>query len=106
MLSIHTDDHGSPTPTALICWPVTIPAGDAPDWFISRLPTPRPMVGQPWWLVCRVEHGSLQWYADTHCPDLIDAASHCRGSGPWLPLDTPAPAPWLHLQAGVLDPED
>ncbi|HQX08568.1 MAG TPA: hypothetical protein PKZ19_17385 [Zoogloea sp.] len=67
---------------------------------------PRPLAGQPWWLVCRVEHGSLQWYAEVHCPDFFDAAYHCRGSGPWLPLDTPAPAPWLHLQAGVLDPED
>lgn len=106
MLSIHTDDHGSPTPTALICWPITIPAGDAPDWFISRLPTPRPMVGQPWWLVCRVEHGGLLWYAEAPCPPLVETAAQCRGDGPWLPLDTPAPAPWLRFQAGVLDPED
>ena len=105
-LSLHADEHGSPAGTALASWPIALPAGDTPRWVCSRLPAPRPLAGQPWWLVCRVEHGSLQWYADTHCPDLIDAASHCRGSGPWLPLDTPAPAPWLHLQAGVLDPED
>ncbi len=105
-LSLHADEHGSPASTALVSWPIAIPADDAPRWVCSRLPAPRPLAGQPWWLVCRVEHGSLQWYAEAHCPDLIDAASHCRGSGPWLPLDTPAPAPWLHLQAGVLDPED
>ena len=71
----------------------------------SRLPAPQLLPGQAWWLVCRIDHGSLLWYADDHRPAGVDGAFHRRANGPWLPLDAPASGPWLQVQAGVLDPE-
>ena len=71
----------------------------------SLAPAPQLLPGQAWWLMCRIDHGSLLWYADDHRPAGVDGAFHRRANGPWLPLDAPVPGPWLQVQAGVLDPE-
>ncbi len=106
-LSLHADDHGSPAEAALLRWPFALAADDTsePRWATSRLPAPQPIAEKSWWLVFRITQGSLLWYADTHRPAGVDGAFHRCGGGPWLPLDLPAPEPWLQLQAGVLDPE-
>lgn len=106
-LSLHADSHGSPAEAPIVRWPFAVAADDEaePRWATSRLPAPQLLTGQAWWLVCRIDHGSLLWYADDHRPAGVDGAFHRRANGPWLPLDAPAPGPWLQVQAGVLDPE-
>lgn len=81
----------------------TEPATAAPVWLTARLPTPQPLAGQPWWLVCRMSEGAVLWYADPDRPPRVTDSRHQNASGPWLPLDGPGDAPWLQLKLGVLD---
>ena len=106
-LSLHLDKHGSPAEPPILRWPLSLAAADGSEarWALSRLPALQALPDQPWWLVCRIAQGSLLWYADGDRPAGADSACHCRTGGPWLPLDSPAPGPWLQVRAGVLDPE-
>lgn len=96
-----------PVEPAVAEWSLSFDA-DRPEpaeaaWVRFRLPEPLTLAG-PWRLTCRAASGALCWYVDdSPRPAALQAGLGQTTPGPWLPLDGPGDAPWLQVDAGLLE---